>query len=159
QPEIWNASTPAIRRAVAPTEAWILSDPKMRPYDLALEGFGQGYASQQTPFQMSLFAATIANMQGKLMKPKIEEDRPPEAYNQVVSPEQAATMRKIMQGVVDNGTATRAMAPVKAAGINAGGKTGTAQKEVPEYDPKTGAVVTKRKQQRDPKGNVIREYD
>lgn len=159
QPEIWNASTAAIRRSIAPTEAWILSDPKMRRYDLALEGFGQGYASQQTPFQMSLFASTIANMQGRLMKPKIEEDRAPEVYNQVVSPEIAATMRKVMQGVVDAGTATRAMAPVKAAGINAGGKTGTAQKQVPEYDPKTGAPLTRKRVQKDSKGNIIREYE
>ncbi|HEV7843875.1 MAG TPA: penicillin-binding transpeptidase domain-containing protein, partial [Pyrinomonadaceae bacterium] len=96
EPELWNASSAAIKRAIAPAQAWIVTNPKMRRYDLALEGFGQGYAGQQTPFQMALFAATIANMEGKLMKPKIEEDRPPEVYNQVVTPQMAEEMRKIM---------------------------------------------------------------
>ena len=44
-------------------------------YDLALMGYGQGYAGQMTPFQMALAAAAIGNMEGKLMKPKIEFDR------------------------------------------------------------------------------------
>lgn len=160
EPELWNASTAAIRRAIAPTEAWIVTDPKMRRYDTALEGFGQGYAGQQTPFQMALFASTIANMEGKLMKPKIEEDRPPEVFNQVVSPQLAAEMRKIMQSVTEGGTGTRALAPAKAAGVNTGGKTGTAQKNIPEYDAKTGAPRTRIVTQKDPKtGAVIRQYE
>ena len=160
EPELWNASSAAIRRAIAPTQSWLVTNPKMRRYDTALEGFGQGYAGQQTPFQMALFASTIANMEGKLMKPKIEEDRPPEAFNQVVSPQMAAEMRKIMQSVNEGGTGTRALAPAKAAGINTGGKTGTAQKNIPEYDPKTGAPRTRIVQQKDPKtGAVIRQYE
>ena len=160
EPEIWNASNGAIKRAVAPTQAWMVTNPKMRRYDVALEGFGQGLASQQTPFQMSLFASTIANMEGRLMKPKIEEDRQPEVYNQVIPRELAAEMRKIMQSVNEGGTGTRALAPAKAAGVNTGGKTGTAQKEVPEYDPKTGAPVTRIVQKKDPKtGAVISQYE
>ncbi|HEY0321074.1 MAG TPA: penicillin-binding transpeptidase domain-containing protein [Pyrinomonadaceae bacterium] len=160
EPEIWNASSNAIKRSIAPTQAWIVTNPKMRRYDLALEGFGQGLAGQQTPFQMALFASTIANMEGKLMKPKIEEDRPPEVFNQVVSPQIAAEMRKIMQAVNEGGTGTRALAVVKAAGINTGGKTGTAQKDIPEYDSKTGAPKTRIVQQKDPKtGAVIRQYE
>ncbi|HEX8747609.1 MAG TPA: penicillin-binding transpeptidase domain-containing protein [Pyrinomonadaceae bacterium] len=159
-PELWNASTAAIRRAIAPTQSWIVTNPKMRRYDTALEGFGQGYAGQQTPFQMALFASTVANMEGKLMKPKIEEDRPPEVFNQVVSPQNAADMRRIMQSVNEGGTGRGAMAPVKAAGINTGGKTGTAQKNIPEYDPNTGAPRTRIVQQKDPKtGAVIRQYE
>ena len=92
-----------------------------------------------TGLGIGLFASTIANMEGRLMKTKIEEDRQPEIYNQVVPRELAAEMRKIMQSVNEGGTGTRAMAPAKAAGVNTGGKTGTAQKEVPEFDPKTGA--------------------
>lgn len=160
EPEIWNASTAAIRRAIAPTQSFIVTNPKMRRYDTALEGFGQGLAGQQTPFQMALFAATIANMEGKLMKPKIEEDRQPEAFNQVVSPQLAAEMRNIMRSVNEGGTGTRALAPAKAAGINTGGKTGTAQKNIPEYDPKTGAPKTRIVTQKDPKtGAVIRQYE
>jgi peptidoglycan glycosyltransferase len=160
EPEIWNASTNAIKRAIAPAQAWIVTNPKLRRYELALEGFGQGLAGQQTPFQMALYASTIANMEGKLMKPKIEEDRAPEVFNQVVTAQMAAEMRKIMQSVNEGGTGTRALAAVKAAGINTGGKTGTAQKEIPEYDPKTGAPRTRIVQQKDPKtGAVIRQYE
>ncbi|HEV7844305.1 MAG TPA: hypothetical protein VGO69_11455, partial [Pyrinomonadaceae bacterium] len=60
----------------------------------------------------------------------------------------------------EGGTGTSALAPVKAAGINTGGKTGTAQKNIPEYDPKTGAPKTRIVQQKDPKtGAVIRQYE
>ena len=69
-------------------------------------------------------------------------------------------MRQIMGLVtLPGGTAAGAMAPVNAAGIRSGGKTGTAQKEVPLYDPKTGELVMRKKVERDPKGNIIREYE
>lgn len=158
-PELWNASTEAVRRAVAPAQSWIMTNPKTRRYDLALQGFGQRYAGQMTPFQMALFVSAIGNMEGKLMKPRIEYNRPSEAYNQVVSPQAAAAMRRIMQSVAEGGTATAAMSPVKSAGISVGAKTGTAQKNVPVYDPKTGAPKTKTVQQRNPQGNIIREYE
>ena len=48
---------------------------------------------------------------------------------------------------------------IKAAGISSGGKTGTAQKVVPVYDPKTGEPKTRHKVERDNRGNIIREYD
>ncbi|HEX8097195.1 MAG TPA: penicillin-binding transpeptidase domain-containing protein, partial [Pyrinomonadaceae bacterium] len=160
QPEIWNASTDAVKRAIAPREAWMVTGPKMRKYDLALEGFGQGYAGNMTPFQMALFASTIANMQGRLMKPRIEYDRPPEVFNQVVSVDQAANMRRIM-GLVNQpgGTGYSALLPVTSAGISSGGKTGTAQKEIPLYDDKTGEIVTRKKVERDPKGRIIGERE
>ena len=84
QPEIWNASTDAVKRALAPREATIVTGKQVTRYDLALIGYGQGYAGQMTPFQMALAAATIGNMEGKLMKPKIEFDRPPEVFKQVL---------------------------------------------------------------------------
>src|SRR6476659_8931336 len=101
EPEIWNASSDAVKRALAPREATIVTG-KVTKYDLALIGYGQGYAGQMTPFQMALAAAAIANMDGKLMKPKIEFDRPPEMFKQVMKPQQAATMRGIM-GLVNGG--------------------------------------------------------
>lgn len=160
-PEIWNTSAPTVARALAPREATIVTNPKIRPYDIALEGFGQGYAGQMTPLQMALAAAAIGNMEGKLMKIKLEYDRPPEVFHQVVSAAAAADMRRIM-GLVTGGpqgTGRGVFAPVKAAGINTGGKTGTAQKDVPEYDPKTGEIKTRIRQERDRRGNVIREYE
>ncbi|MDX6693682.1 MAG: penicillin-binding protein [Blastocatellia bacterium] len=164
EPEIWNASSDAIKKALAPREATMVAGPlgnKFNKFDLALEGYGQGYAGQMTPFQMALLASTIANMNGQLMKPKIEFDRPPEAYNQVISPQLAARMREIMGLVTGgpSGTARGVFGPVKAAGIVTGGKTGTAQKDVPVYDPKTGEPKKVRKVEKDPKGNIIREYE
>src|ERR1044072_6286922 len=176
EPEIWNASTDAIKRALAPREATMVAGPlgnKFNRFDLALEGYGQGYAGQMTPFQMALFAATIANMDGKLMKPKIELDRPPEVFNQVLTPQSAAAFRENMgsftggarragrgaRGPPPRGTARGFFGPVKAAGIVTGGKTGTAQKDVPVYDPKTGEPKTVKKYEKDRKGNIIREYE
>jgi len=161
EPEIWNASTDAIKRALAPREATIVTGKQVTKYDLALMGYGQGYAGQMTPFQMALAASAIANMEGKLMKPKIEFNQPPQPFNQVMSAATAARLRSIMGLVTGgpSGTARGVFAPVKAAGIDTGGKTGTAQKVVPVYDPKTGAPKTQHKVERDNKGNIIREYN
>jgi cell division protein FtsI/penicillin-binding protein 2 len=161
RPDIWDASTPAVARALAPRESTILASPRMRRYDLALEGFGQGYAGQQTPLQMAMIVSAIANLQGQLMKPKIEYDLPPAVFGQVMPPQIAAEERRIM-GLVTmgpSGTATSVFGPVTAQGITSGGKTGTAQKEVPEYDPKTGEMKTEKKIERDRRGNPIREYE
>ena len=161
EPEIWNASSDAVKRALAPREATIVTGKQITRYDLALIGYGQGYAGQMTPFQMALAAAAIANMDGRLMKPKIEFDRPPEIFKQVMTPQVAATMRGIMGLVTGgpSGTARGVFAPVKAAGINTGGKTGTAQKTEPLYDAKTGAPKTRHRVEKDNKGVITREYE
>ncbi|HST53824.1 MAG TPA: penicillin-binding transpeptidase domain-containing protein [Pyrinomonadaceae bacterium] len=161
RPDIWDASSDAVRRALAPRESTILASPKMRTYDLALEGFGQGYAGQQTPLQMAMIVSAIGNLQGQLMKPKIEFDLAPAVFSQVMPPQIAAEERRIM-GLVTmgpSGTATSVFGPITAQGITSGGKTGTAQKEVPEYDPKTGEMKMEKKFERDRRGNVIREYE
>ncbi len=161
QPQIWNVSTPALARALAPREATIVAYPKMRAFDLALIGYGQGFSGQMTPFEMALTAAAVANLEGKLMKPKIELNQPPAVFAQAMTPPQAAEMRRIMGLVTSggSGTARGVFGPVTAAGISTGGKTGTAEKEVPVYDPKTGEPKTTRKVERDRRGNVIREYE
>jgi penicillin-binding protein A len=160
QPEIWNVSQPAVARALAPVEATVALYPRERPYDLGLIGFGQGYAGQMTPFQMALVASTIGNLEGKLMKPKIEYDRPPEVWAQATTPEHAAEMRRIMGLVTSgpSGTATSVFGDVHRQGIITGGKTGTAEKEIPLYDPKTGEMIMEKKVERDRRGNPIREY-
>jgi cell division protein FtsI/penicillin-binding protein 2 len=161
EPELWDASTEAVKRALAPRQATIVTGKQVTRYDLALMGYGQGYAGQMTPFQMALAAAVIGNMEGKLMKPKIEFNVAPQPFNQVLTPAAAARMRQIMGLVTggSSGTARGVFAPVKAAGINTGGKTGTAQKVVPVYDPKTGEPKTRRRVERDNRGNIIREYE
>lgn len=160
-PEIWNGSTDAVKRALAPREATIVTGKQVTRYDLALIGYGQGYAGQMTPLQMALAAAAIGNLEGKLMKPKIEYNVPPQSFNQVLTPQAAARLRSIMGLVTGgaSGTARGVFGPVKAAGINTGGKTGTAQKVVPVYDPKTGEPKTRHKVERDNRGNIIREYE
>jgi cell division protein FtsI/penicillin-binding protein 2 len=132
----------------------------MRPFDLGLVGYGQGYSGQMTPFQMALAASAVANLEGKLMKPKIEYDVPPAVFAQAATPQYAAEMRRIMGLVTGgpSGTATRVFAPIHAQGIITGGKTGTAEKEVPVYDPKTGEPKLQKKIERDRRGNPIREY-
>ena len=160
-PQIWNASTDAVKRALAPREATIVTGKQVTRYDLALMGYGQGYAGQMTPLQMALAASAIGNLEGKLMKPRIEYNVAPQQFNQVMTPQTAARLRSIMGLVTGgpSGTARGVFGPVKAAGINTGGKTGTAQKVVPVYDPKTGEPKTRHKVERDNRGNVIREYE
>ena len=161
EPEFWNGSSAAVERALAPRQATIVTGKQVTRYDLALIGYGQGYAGQMTPFQMALAAATIGNLEGKLMKPKIEFNLAPQVFNQVVPASTAARMREIMGLVTGgaSGTARGVFAPVKAAGITTGGKTGTAQKVVPVYDPKTGQPKRRHRIERDNRGNIIREYD
>lgn len=161
QPEIWNGSTDAVKRALAPREATIVTGKQVTRYDLALIGYGQGFAGQMTPLQMALATAAVGNMEGKLMKPRIELNVQPQVFNQVLTPQTAARLRSIMGLVTggSSGTARGVFGPVKAAGINTGGKTGTAQKVVPVYDPKTGQPKTRHRIERDNRGNIIREYD
>lgn len=161
EPELWNGSTDAVERALAPRQATIVTGKQVTRYDLALIGYGQGYAGQMTPFQMALAAATVGNMEGKLIKPKIEFNLAPQAFNQILTPAASAELRRIMGLVTGgaSGTARGVFAPVKAAGINTGGKTGTAQKVVPVYDPKTGQPKTRHRIERDNRGNIIREYE
>jgi penicillin-binding protein 2 len=109
---------------------------------------------------MALIVSAGANLEGKLMRPKIEFDRPPEMFSQVLTREHAAEVRRIMNMVTEaGGTANSAMAPVKAAGIRSGGKTGTAQKAVPVIDPKTGEPQRRTVYERDFKGKIIRQYE
>ncbi len=161
RPDIWNASAPSVARALAPAESAIVTNPKIRKYDLALEGFGQGYAGQMTPLQMAMVAAAAANLEGRLMKPKIEFNQPPVMFNQILRPDQAAQIRRIMGLVTQgpSGTATSVFAPITAQGILTGGKTGTAEKEVPVYDPKTGEPKKVKRYERDRRGQIIREYE
>ncbi len=158
-PDIWNTSNDRIANALAPEQSTIVTGKQISAYDMGLEGMGQGYAGQMTPFQMAMIASAPANLQGNLMKPKIEADQPPQVFSQVVSPPQAAQIREIMGLVTEGsgGTATRVFANVLAAGIRTGGKTGTAEKLAPVYDEKTGKLKTitkKRKNDRWRNGRI-----
>jgi penicillin-binding protein 2 len=158
--DLWNASNKQIQGALAPRTSTIVTGSKISNFDLGLEGMGQGYAGQMTPFQMAMIAAAAGNLEGKLMKPKIELDRPPEMFSQVLSPQQGQVVRDIMALVTEGsgGTATRVFAGVRSAGIRTGGKTGTAEKLAPVFDEKTGRMKTVKKTRKDDKGNTV-EYE
>lgn len=104
------------------------------PYDLAIESFGQG-PNQMTILQLALIAAGVAG-DGQLMKPTLESGVEAQPIGRVCAPETAAMVRDMMRAVVESGTAAQAFAPLRGK-IGAGGKTGTAQREVIVYDPKT----------------------
>lgn len=159
--DIWNSENNRLKNALAPQQSTIVTGGKISAYDVGLEGMGQGYAGQMTPFQMALIASAPANMEGKLMKPKLEADVAPQMFAQVISPAQAAQIREIMALVTEGGggTATRVFAGVRAAGIRSGGKTGTAEKQAPVYDEKTGKIKTFKRKIKDANGNLVdREF-
>ncbi len=105
-----------------------------------------GYEVAVTPLQMASVYSAIAN-DGQLMQPYvvkritdrdgsvIRENRPL-AVRQVVSPSTARRMKKVLHGVVENGTGKTAQVP----GLTIAGKTGTAQK----IDRKTRSYRTDR---------------
>jgi penicillin-binding protein A len=159
-PDIWNTSNKRLANAIAPQQSTIVVGKDISNYDIGLEGMGQGYAGQMTPFQMALITATAGNMEGKLMKPRIEIDQPPQMFSQVISPQQAAAIRDIMALVTEGsgGTAKNVRAMMGNTGIRVGGKTGTAEKQAPLYDDKTGKLKTVKKKRKNAKGE-FEEYD
>lgn len=160
-PDIWNTSNPRIANALSPQQSTLVTGKEITLYDLALEGMGQGYAGQMTPFQMALVAAGAGNLEGKLMKPRIELDQPPQMFSQILTPPQSAQVRDIMGLVTEGGggTATRVFAEVRAQGIRTGGKTGTAEKQAPLYDEKTGKLKTYKRKVKDENGSTVeREF-
>jgi len=152
-PAVWNASNPKIAGALAPQQSTIVTGKDISLYDLGIEGMGQGYAGQMTPFQMAMIASIPANMEGKLMKPRIEADQPPQAYSQVLTPQQAAAVRDIMSTVTEEpgGTGTVISAKLAGTGIRTGGKTGTAEKLAPDYD-SSGKLKTTKKRRKNAAG-------
>ncbi|MCS6873137.1 MAG: penicillin-binding transpeptidase domain-containing protein [Acidobacteriota bacterium] len=148
-PDIWNTSNPSIANAIAPIRSALVTGAKISDYDVGLEGMGQGYAGQMTPFQMALIAAAVGNLQGNLMKPKIEFAQPPQVFSRVLTAQQASQIREIMALVTEGvgGTATRVFANVRSLGIRVGGKTGTAEKLAPVFDEK-GRLKTVKKKRR-----------
>jgi stage V sporulation protein D (sporulation-specific penicillin-binding protein) len=103
--------------------------------ELANIGYGQGITV--TPIQMVMGVAAIANG-GYLLKPqlikeirsvegKVKKAAHTQVTRQVLSAKTSATMRRLMESVVNNGSGNKAFLP----GYRIAGKTGTAQKVVP----------------------------
>ena len=118
------------------------------PYELTrddrtLKTMGFGHAVSVTPIQMVMAYATIANG-GTLMEPMIVkewrdsdgnlvEKKEPVKVRRVISEKTAASIRKMLNRVVNSGTAKR-VASKKIPDVIFGGKTGTAEK----YNQETG---------------------
>lgn len=138
---LWNTDNKILSDVLAPLNSTFVDGKKITKYDLALESIGQGYV-QLTPFEMALIAGAVGNLNGNVMRPMIEMGRQPTPLSQAMTPQTAARVRQLMAAVVQQGTARGAFSSIiGAAGITAGGKTGTAQREVPVIDPRTGEVV------------------
>ncbi len=100
--------------------------------DSALASVSMGYQIGVTPLQMATAVSSIANG-GKLMRPRLvrafwhgntRKAVVPEVIRQTVTPETAATLTAIMEGVVERGTAKTA----QIDGYAIAAKTGTAAK-------------------------------
>ena len=113
------------------------ADPNWYPVDLATNAYGQGIAV--SPLQMLTAINTIAN-QGRLMRPyvvsRIVTSRSartfgPVEVRQVISPQTAATVLRLMNDVVDGMPYHGAQTP----GYHVAGKTGTTLVSIPTgYD-------------------------
>lgn len=99
---------------------------------LAQSGIGQ-FEVAATPLQMALVAAAVAN-DGVVMEPgvvaeirdsdgRLVESLDPRVWHQAMDVATAETMRNLMVGVVENGTASSVGLP----GVRVGAKTGTAE--------------------------------
>src|SRR5215470_8462217 len=140
--DLWNTGNKVLSDVLAPLHSTFVAGRKITKYDLALESIGQGYV-QLTPIQMAMISAAVANSRGEVMRPTIEMGRQPVALSQAMSTDTAAKMRTLMASVVERGTASKIFGTmVRNAGLTAGGKTGTAQRDAPMIDPKTGKPVT-----------------
>ena len=155
-PEIWNTSNSRIANAISPAQSVIVTGKQLTLYDFGIIGMGQGLAGQMTPFQMALIASTPANLQGKLMKPKIEADVQSQMFNQVLTPDQAEKIREIMSTVTEEGgTAKVIKKKLDGTGIKAGGKTGTADRDQTPLYNKDGTRKTHKEKKKNEKGEMV----
>lgn len=141
-PNLWNTDNKVLSDVLAPLNSTFVAGDKITKYDLGLQSIGQGYV-QLTVIEMAMMAAAVANAQGNVMRPLIEANRQPQVLHQAMSPTTAAKLRTLMATVVQRGTAAGAFGTaVRGRNLTAGGKTGTAQRTVPEIDPRTGKYRT-----------------
>lgn len=126
----------------------IMDEASVRNVDLARMGFGQALAV--TPLQLINGVSAVING-GNLMQPRlvkalefddgseyIYEEVKPVTVRKVISEENSAIMRQVLESVVSKGSGKNAYIP----GYRVAGKTGTAQKYSESGGIKQGAVVS-----------------
>ena len=116
----WNSRFPLMEYVFVPGRSYF-PEAELKPVDLAWTAIGQGEVLI-TPLDAARIAAAVAN-NGIMMKLKIEKNIAPEPAGQVISSAVALRLQDILRRVVSEGTGIRANVP----GINAAGKTGTAE--------------------------------
>jgi penicillin-binding protein A len=141
--DLWNTDNKVLSSTLAPLYSTFVSGRGVTRYDLALESIGQGYV-QLTPMEMAMVAAAVANKGGMVMRPVIEKGRPGVVLSQAMSAQTAERMRELMVSVVERGTAAGTFGGLIRDKLTAGGKTGTAQRQVNAIDPKTNKPKTYR---------------
>ncbi len=134
--DLWSTENRVLSSSLAPLQSTFVSGRGVTKYDLALESIGQGYV-QLTAMEMAIVAAAAANREGMVMRPVIELGRQRAVLSQAMSSQTAEKMRELMASVVERGTASGAFAGLIRDKLTAGGKTGTAQRQVNAVDPKT----------------------
>jgi penicillin-binding protein A len=112
---------------------------KATDYDIALQSIGQGF-TDLTVMEMAVIAATVAGTDGKYIAPTFEVEGKRQEIAEFIKPQSAARLRELMKLVVQSGTAQGAFARYGGR-ITAGGKTGTADRDVLVYDRATGKPV------------------
>jgi penicillin-binding protein A len=109
-------------------------------YDVALQSIGQGY-SDLTVMEMAIIAACAASADGAYVSPAFEVDQPRMVLNEFIKPQSAQRLRALMKLVVQpGGTAAGAF----TGKLSAGGKTGTADRDVLVYDRNGKPVIASR---------------
>ena len=147
---LWNTENRILSSVLAPLNSTFVSGRSVTRYDLALESIGQGYV-QLTPLEMAMVAAAVANKNGMVMRPIIEAGRQSAVLSQAMSTTTAARVRQLMSSVVERGTASNGFGDqIRGSRMTAGGKTGTAQRQVNVIDPKTNRPII----YRDPRGRT-----
>ncbi|WP_378951951.1 stage V sporulation protein D [Pelosinus sp. sgz500959] len=110
----------------------VIEKSKVKPLDIATMSMGQSIAV--TPMQLATAVAAVAN-DGQRLRPQIVREVreqtgevirgfQPDIVTQVVDPQTAQEVKKVLESVVENGTGKSAYLD----GFRIGGKTGTAQK-------------------------------
>ena len=112
---------------------------KATSYDVALQSFGQGY-DDLTVMSMALLAAAAASPDGAFAGPALEVGAERRVIGPFISAQSAAHLRGLMKSVVEHGTAAGAFASLGGR-ISAGGKTGTADRDVFDYDRNGNPIV------------------